>query len=136
MDSLTSVQSVDTVGQHLGMFNLTVITATLVLCSVIEATGTLVGFLITVTKPLKVVMYVSEESKPECSENMTVVLISRTDKVALQAHSQPLGLAVISITVLVIWLVVLLTQSSLAEAVPQTEMPLVLVVSVDSVQVD
>ena len=43
LDFLTSVQSVDTVGQHLGMFNLTVITATLVLCSVIEVTTTQVG---------------------------------------------------------------------------------------------
>jgi hypothetical protein len=86
--------------------------------------------------PLKVAMYVSEESKLECSENMTVVLISRTDKVVLQAHSQPLGLVVVSITVRVITLVVLLTQSSLVEVVLETETPQVLVVSVDSVQVD
>ena len=81
-------------------------------------------------------MYVSEEYQPECSENMIVVLISRTDKVVLQAHSQPLGLAVVSNTVLVVLLVVLHTQSSLVEVVLETEMPLVLVVSVDSVQVD
>ena len=117
------MQLVDTVGQHLGMFNPTVITATLVLCSVIEATLTLVGQVTTVTKPLKVVICVSEEFKPECSENMTVVLIFRTDKVVLQAHSQPLGVAVVSNTVLVVSLVVLVTQPSLVVAVLETEMP-------------
>ena len=122
--------------QLLGMFSQVVTTVILVVISVIEVYLTDNGHLTIVTKLLSVEMSALEALMPVCTKVTVVVMKYMSIKAVLQAHSQPLGVVAVSTIVLVIWLVVLHTQSFQAAADQETETRPVQVVLVVGVPVD
>ena len=122
--------------QLLGMFSQVVTTVILVVISVIEVYLTDNGHLTIVTKLLSVEMSALEALMPVCTKVTVVVMKYMSIKAVLQAHSQPLGVVAVSTIVLVIWLVVLHTQSFQAVADQETETRPVQVVLVVGVPVD